>query len=195
MVVTLTSFGQVDPNKNIDEGKVEGNIYTSQEIGWTNEIPKGWTVIEKAKLKERNEKGLKALEETIDGPIDISKLKNLIAFEKNAFNKFQSTSEPFELEYENEWEENNIAVKNLIYESFRMQGIKVDTTETKIETIDGLDFHTYTFTIYDPNGKVLLKQRLYNRHINGYDFGVYITYNNFKDGTKLLELFRNSKFK
>ena len=44
--LSLTSCGQVDPNKNIDEGKVEGNIYTSQEIGWTMEIPKGWTVID-----------------------------------------------------------------------------------------------------------------------------------------------------
>ena len=195
LAVTLTSFGQVDPNKHIDEGKVEGNIYTSQEIGWTIEIPKGWIVTEKAKMKEMNEKGLKALEETIDGPIDVSGLKNLIAFEKNAFNNFQSTSEPFELEYEGEWEANNAAVKDVIYETIQKQGIKVDSTATKIETIDGLDFHTYTFTIYGPKGNVILKQRMFSRLINGFDFGVNISYNNFRDGTELLELFRNSKFK
>lgn len=195
LTASWTSIGQVDPNKNIDEGKVEGNIYTSQEIGWTIEIPTGWTVMEKAKMKEMNEKGQKALEETIEGTIDYSGLKNLIAFQKNAFNIFQSSSEPFELEYEGEWEENNAAVKDLIYEAYLNQGIKVDSTATKIETIDGLDFHTYTFTIYDPKGNVILKQRMFSRLINGFDFGVNINYNNFRDGTELLNLFRKSKFK
>ena len=54
--LSLTSCGQVDPNKNIDEGKVVGNIYTSEEIGWTIEIPKGCTVVDKEKTKETNEK-------------------------------------------------------------------------------------------------------------------------------------------
>ena len=126
IAVSLTSCGQVDPNKNIDEGKVEGNIYTSQEIGWTIEIPKGWTVIDKEKTKETNEKGLKAIEETIDGQVDYSGLKNIISFQKNQFNIFQSTSEPFELEYEGEWEENNAALKDIIYSTNENQGIKVD---------------------------------------------------------------------
>lgn len=195
LAVTLTSFGQANPNKNIDERKIEGTLYTSQDIGWAIEIPEGWTLIEIAKMKELNEKGLKALEETIDGPIDTSGLKNLIAFQKNTFNIFQSTSEPFELQYAGEWEENNAAVKDLIYEAYVNQGIKVDSTETKIETIDGLNFHTYTFTIYDPKGNVILKQRMFSTLINGFDFGVNINYNNFRDGTELLAVFRNSKFK
>jgi hypothetical protein len=195
LTVSWVSMGQIDPNKNIDEGKVEGNIYTSQEIGWTIAIPTGWTLTEKAKLKEMNEKGLKVLEETIEESIDYSELKNLIAFEKNVFNNFQSTSEPFALEYDGEWEENNAAIKDVIYQAYVNQGIKVDSTATKIETIDNLDFQTYTFTIYGPEGNVILKQRLFSRLINGFDFGVIINYNNFRDGTELLNIFRKSKFK
>jgi len=56
IALSLTSCGQVDPNKNIDEGKVEGNVYTSEEIGWTIEIPKGWTVIDKEKTKRNKRK-------------------------------------------------------------------------------------------------------------------------------------------
>lgn len=193
--VTLTSCGQVDPNKNIDEGKVEGNIYTSEEIGWTIEIPKGWTVVEKEKTREINEKGLKALEETIDSKIDYSGLKNLISFQKHQFNIFQSTSEPFEFEYEGEWEENNAAIKEIIYFTYENKGIKVDSTATKIETIDGLDFQTYSFTIHNPKGEIILKQIMYSRLINGFDFGVNINYNNDKDRDELLKVFRNSKFK
>lgn len=115
LAVTLASCGQFDPNKNIDEGKVEGNIYTSEEIGWTIEMPKGWTVIDKEKTKKTNEKGLKAIEETIDGKVDYSGLKNLISFQKNQFNIFQSTSEPFKLEYEGEWEKQRSTQRNYLY--------------------------------------------------------------------------------
>lgn len=193
--LSLTSCGQVDPNKNIDEGKVEGNIYTSKEIGWTIEIPKGWTVIDKEKTQETNEKGLKAIEETIDGQVDYSGLKNLISFQKNQFNIFQSTSEPFELEYEGEWEENNAALKEIIYTTYLNQGIKTDSSATTVEKIDGLEFQTYSFTIYSPKGEVILKQIMFSRLINGFDFGVNINYNNDKDRDELLEVFRNSKFK
>lgn len=193
--LSLTSCGQVDPNKNIDEGKVEGNIYTSEEIGWTIEIPKGWTVVDKEKTKETNEKGLKALEETMDGEIDFSGLKNLISLQKDQFNIFQSTSESFELEYEGEWEENNAALKEIIYTTYLNQGMKADSSATTIEKIDGLEFQKYSFTIYSPKGEVILKQIMFSRLINGFDFGVNINYNNDKDRDELLKVFRNSKFK
>jgi hypothetical protein len=195
IALSLTSCGQVDPNKNIDEGKIEGNIYTSQEIGWTIEIPKGWTVIDKEKTKETNEKGLKAIEETIDGQVDYSGLKNLISFQKNQFNIFQSSSEPFKLEYEGEWEENNAKLKDIIYSTYENQGIKVDSTATKIETIDGLDFQSYRLTIFSPKGDVILSQIMFSRLINGFDFGVNINFNNEKDKDELLKVFMNSKFK
>ncbi|RZL45640.1 MAG: hypothetical protein EOP00_17035 [Pedobacter sp.] len=193
--ISLTSCGQIDPNKNIDEGKVEGNIYTSQEIGWTIEIPKGWTVINKDKTKETNEKGLKAIEETIDGQVDYSGLKNLISFQKNQFNIFQSTSEPFKLEYEGEWEENNAALKEIIYTTYLNQGMKTDSSATTVEKIDALEFQRYSFTIYSPKGEVILKQIMFSRLVNGFNFGVNINYNNDKDRDELLTAFRNSKFK
>lgn len=195
IALSLTSCGQVNPNKNIDEGKIEGNIYTSQDIGWTIEIPKGWSIIDKEKTKSTNEKGLKALEETIDEKIDYSGLKNLISFQKNQFNVFQSSSEPFKLEYEGEWEENNAKLKDIVYRTYENQGIKVDSTVTKIETIDGLDFQSFSFTIFSPKGVVILKQIMFSSLINGYDFGVNINYNNDKDRDELLKVFRESKFK
>ncbi|OUD35277.1 hypothetical protein [Flavobacterium sp. FPG59] len=195
LLLSLTSCGQTDPNKNIDEGKIEGNIYTSQEIGWTIVIPKGWTIVDKEKNKEINEKGLKALEETLEGEVDYSKLKNLISLQKDQFNNFQSTSEPFELEYDGEWEENNSALKEIIYKTYLNQGIKADSSATTVEKIDGLDFQKYSFTIYSPKGEALLKQIMFSRLINGFDFGVNINYNNDKDRDELLKVFRNSKFK
>lgn len=120
---TLISCGQTDPNKQVDEGSVNENKYHSNEIGWTIEIPDGWTVSDKDQVQARNEKGLKLIEETLEGEVDYSGLKNLIGFKKNQFNIFQSTSEPFELEYEGEWEENNAALKEVIYTTYLNQGI------------------------------------------------------------------------
>lgn len=191
----LTSCGKADPNKTVDEGKVEKNTYTSAEIGWTIEIPKGWTIIDKEKKQATNEEGLKAIEETIESNVDYSGLKNLIGFQKNQFNIFQSTSELFELEYEGEQEENNSELKEILFATYKNQGIKADSSATSVEKIDGLDFHTYSFTIYSPKGAVILKQLLYSRLINGYDFGVNLNYNNDKDRDELLRVFRNSKFK
>ena len=193
--LSLTSCGQVDPNKNIDEGKVEGSFYTSQEIGWTIEIPEGWTVVDMEKTKETDEKARKAIEETMDGEIDLSAFKKLISFQKDQFNSLQSSSEPFELEYEGEWEENNAALKEIIYTTFLNQGIKSDSSATTIEKIDGLEFQKYSFTIYSPKGEVILKQIMFSRLINGFDFGVNINYTNDKDRDELLKVFRNSKFK
>ncbi|MEI2675474.1 MAG: hypothetical protein V9F05_15665 [Chitinophagaceae bacterium] len=193
--LTIISCTPSDPNKNIDEGKVEGNTYTSQEIGWTIAIPDGWEVVDREKSEDMREKGTQALEETIDQEVDFSGVKTLIAFQKNQFNIFQSTSEPFKLEYEGEWEINNAAIKALIFETFVNQGIKADSSATSVETIDGLDFQTYSFTIYGPTCEVILKQILYSRLINGFDFAANINYNNEKDKETQLQAFRNSKFK
>lgn len=135
------------------------------------------------------------MEEVVDGEIDYSRLKNLVGFQKNKFNIFQSTSEPFELEYEGEWEENNEALKDIIYAAYQSQGINVDSTETKIEKIDGLKFYSYSFTVYGPKGEIILKQTMFSRLINGFDFGVNINYNNESDRDEMLLAFRSSKFR
>lgn len=83
LTILMTSC-KLDPNKKIDEGKVEGEIYTSKEIGWTMNIPQGWSVISKNKIEANNEKGRKAIEE-VAGEFNYSGLKHLISFQKNQF--------------------------------------------------------------------------------------------------------------
>ena len=186
---------KTDPNKQIDEGKITENKYHSKEIGWTMEIPKGWNVTHKSVLEERTEKGLNAINETAGIEYDASGLKQLLNFQKNKFNIFQSTSEPFELEYDGEWEENNAGLKELIYNTYLQKGMKTDSTETKTVEIDGLKFQSYEFTIYSPKGDVILNQIMYSRLINGLDFGVNINYNNESDKKEMLNVWLNSKFK
>ena len=194
ILILITSCGQIDPNKQIDEGNVENDVYSSKEIGWTINIPNNWKVISREQNEEYEKKGLNAMENMVDGEIDVSELRNLIGFQKNQFNAFQSTSEPFELEYQGEWEEINAGLKELIYNTYLDQGIKVDSTATKKIKVDGLDFHTYEFTIYSPKGDVILSQLMYSRLINRFDFGVNINYNNESDKKEMLDAWLNSKF-
>lgn len=180
--------------KKTDEGQIREKEYTSAEIGWTMDIPEGWQVTDLEKTKKSAERGQKAIEESTNTEVDLSNVRNLITFQKNPFNIFQSSSEPFKLEYEGEWEENNRYLKTLIFDTYKNKGMKVDSTPTTIEKIDGLDFHCYTFTIYGPKGEAILKQLMYSRLINGFGFNVNINYNNEKDRDEMLNSFRKSTF-
>lgn len=186
---------KTDPSDSIEEGKITENIYYSKQIGWEMEIPKGWDIIDKNVSDERTEKGLDILSETSGFEYDINALTHLLNFQKNDLNIFQSTSEPFELEYEGEWEENNAFLKQLIYDTFIQRGIKVDSTATKIVTIDGVKFHSYKLTLYNKDGDAILNQIIYSSLINGFDFGVNINYNNESDKKEMLDVWYKSKFK
>jgi hypothetical protein len=182
-----------DPNKQIDEGKINENAYHSEEIGWTMEIPDGWNVTHRSELKKRTEKGLDAINETAGIDYDASELQQLLNFQKDRFHIFQSTSEPFKLEYEGEWEENNKGIKELIYETYSSRGIKIDTTSSK-EKIDDLEFEVFHVTMYGPDGKIMLYQDMYGKHINGYDFGVNLNYVNDKEKSEMMKVWKNSTF-
>lgn len=194
-ILALTSCKPSDSNKIVEEGKVEGNFYTSTEIGWTMEIPQGWKVVDKEKTAEFQQQGKKALENNTDATVDLSGLKVLLSFQKDQFNIFQSTTEPFNQAYEGQWEENNAATKAIIYSTYINMGIQADSTATKTVTIDGLDFQSYSFAIRDPEGNVIMTQTMYTRLINGLGFGANINYNNEKDRDEMFKAFLNSKFK
>ena len=191
---TLAISSCTETTKKTDEGEIHEQEYISRELGWIMEIPKGWEVSDLEKTKESNERGAKALEETLDMEVDDSAVKNLITFQKNPFNIFHSSSEPFKLEYEGEWEENDSLLKIIVYDTYKNQGIKADSSATTIEKIDGLDFRTYSFTIYSPKGDLIMKQIIYSRLIDGFSFTVSVNYNNEKDKGEMLQAFRKSKF-
>lgn len=184
-----------DPNKSIDEGSVKNSSYTNKEIGWTINIPKGWEIVSMEQKKALQDKGSDLFKGTYGEDIDTSLLKNLIGFKKDAFNSFLSTSEPYDVETDGNWEINNQSIKEFIYDTYVNQGIRVDTTATTIENVGGLDFYSFRFTIYSPEGKLILNQILYDRLINGLTFSVVINYNNNTMKNEMLNAWLKSEFK
>jgi len=191
ILIPLYACGQ-GGNTSIDEGDLDGNTYISEEIGWAIQIPEDWNVVLRDQMEANMQKGKEAIEE-VQGEVDVSELKFLISFQKDQFNMFQSTSEPFELQYDGEWEENNQYVRDLIYATYQNKGLGVDTTSSKM-LVDGLEFQGFHITIYSPQGDVILYQDMYSRHINGYDFGVNINYNNDEDREVMMTAWKNSTF-
>ncbi|HXB41679.1 MAG TPA: hypothetical protein VNZ49_14155 [Bacteroidia bacterium] len=189
----IISCGQTYPNKQIDEENIKGEIYESTEIGWSIEIPKNWSIISKDKIEANDQKGKDAIEKATGQEIDTKAMKHLISFQKNQFNIFSSTIEPFKEEFPGEYEKNNKILNELVYQTFVDQGIKTDSSSGK-EIIQGLEFNTFYTTVYAPDGKVILNQILYSRLINGYDFGVNINYNNEQDKKIMMDTWKKSKF-
>ena len=194
VILLVTACGQLDPNDQIDEGEIVENVYRSEEIGWTMEIPNGWKLLTREQVDGYENKGKEMLLDAFSEDFDFDGLKNLLHFQKNQFNVFQSTSEPFLEEYEGEWSENNRALKDVLLETYRSQGIQVESSEIEIEEIDGVKFEVYNIVLKAPNGKVVVTQTMYSSLINGYDFGANMTYNS--DGARdvMLGVWKKSKF-
>lgn len=183
------SCGKKEQDENID-----GRTYTSRDIGWTINIPDRWEIVSQDRLEKLDKKGLEAIESVVEGSVDYSKLKHLISFSNNQFNIFQSTIEPFESEYDGEWEDINKALKEIILRTYKENGIRADATEISNESIDGLVFQKYEVTLYSPKGEVFLRQLMYSKLINGFDFGLSISYNNSLDKNIMLKAWRDSRF-
>lgn len=193
ILIIISSCGNADPNKQVDEGKINGVIYENKELGWSIEIPKDWEVTSRDRVDAIEKKGKDAVEKSSGLQIDTKKLKHLISFQKNQFNLFSSTSEPFIEEYPGEYQE---CIKNMtktLYQTYVDQGMKVDTSSGN-ESIQGLDFITFYTTVYAPNGKILMKQIVYSRLLNGYDFGANINFTNDQNKETMLNAWRNSIF-
>ena len=147
--------------------------YTSNEIGWTIEIPVGYKLTSQVKMDADDQKGKEAIEKVYEGDLKIDSLKHLVSFTKNQFNSFDSTIEPYEETESGEYAANNVLIHKLIFDTYQKQGIKIDTSSAKIE-LKGQSFNAFYIKIFGPNGEVALNQIMYSKMLKGYDFGVNI---------------------
>jgi len=179
--------------------KVKDESFHSDDIGWTIEIPSGWTITGKDVPKANKPKGNsknKPLEinlatNTIGGEAQES--KHLLAFQKDQFNSFNCGIVPMMAVTPNEYEQNVKASYQSVYNTFTSQGIRVDTVSGK-EIIQGKEFYMFHITMYSPEGQPILWQIMYNRLVNGYDFGVIVNASNEADKETMMNTFKNSKF-
>lgn len=184
-----------EKQKELGTGSLnERNVYTAKEIGWTAVLPENWKILTKRENFAINEKGKKAMEETYGKKVDDSKLVDLISIEKDKFNSFQSTMEPFDNATDGDYDDHNIAIHDLIKDVYKTKGIPADH-ELGAVRIDGIMFDRFITKIYSPDKKkVILEQRMFSALINGYDFSMNINFNDSTNEQILMKVINSSKF-
>jgi len=193
LILILITFSCKE-KKQVEAGVInKENIYENDEVGWKMPIPEGWKIMSVDQRNVMNERGRSAIEDAV-GEVDSNGLKNLLAFQKDKENIFNSTSQPFIEEHPGEWLENNENVKYILTETYAQNGILSEASETTIEKIGGIDFHVFHIKVKLPNNKTLT-QYMYSTLINGLDFGVNVNYSDEKYGQEMLGSFRKSQFK
>jgi hypothetical protein len=177
-------------NKDI----IQNNIFENKEIGWKMEIPKNWKIIKRKESHKAVLEGYEKVESTTGEKYDKNQFTNILKFEKDMFNFFSSTIEKYDKKVHGKWSETNKKTKEIIYETYLKQGIKVDSSATKTENINGVEFETYELTLYNQKNEIALNQIMFSQYINGFDFGININFNNEEDRELLLKHWRESKF-
>ena len=194
VVICLLSCNNVKKQPYGNEDIIDNSLFENKEIGWKMEIPVNWKVSSKEDSNKRVLEGFEIIESSTGENYEKSQFRNILSFEKDMFNTFSSTIEKFDTDIHGNWEEVNSNLKKVMYDSYINQNIKVDSTATQTEIIDGIAFKTYQWTLYNENNQIALKQIMYSQLINGFDFGVNINFNNDSDRDLLLKYWRESKF-
>jgi len=97
---------------------------------------------------------------------------------------------PFKESYKGEWNDKYPLVRDYIYNVFKAQGFRVDSTSAK-ENISGTDFEVFNMKIFQ-NNKQLMEQNMYRSYINGYDFIINMTNDNTTYKNQMLEVLKKS---
>lgn len=184
-----------DKQKEIETGTLDStNRYSADEIGWTTYIPAGWDVQTKENTQKNTERGMKAIEKEMNAEVDASDLVQLLNLKKGKFNSFLSTMEPFDTTDGISYEENNKRLYEIMKQTYAGQGIDARYSEDTA-LLDGLYFYVFNVKIYDKNkSTIILNQTMYSRLINGYDFGMTISYNGDDARRELEDIIFASKF-
>lgn len=175
------------------EEKATPSVYKNEEIGWEIEIPAGFNMISQARIDANDKLGKEAIGKVYEGDVKVDSLRHLLSFNKNRFNLFDSTIEPYVEEKPGEYEANNLLIKKLIFDTYNKQGIKIDTSSNKVE-VSGQQFFAFYIKVYGPNGTPILNQVMFNKALKHHDFGVNITFNNAIDSALLIDAFKKSTF-
>jgi len=169
---------KTDSNENIGLYR-----YSSNVIPWRMDVPEDWVMV---KTEDQN-----GLQDSLKSEV----ISDFTAgFQKDEYNMFQFTIEPFKEDFEGEWIRNNAAVKKLLYDFYVQEGVKIDTTSSKQENINGLNFRVFSAKLFNSEDSLILNQEFYSTLYNEYDFSVCLTYNNSKYGNQLNRMLRNSSF-
>jgi hypothetical protein len=175
------------------EKKTNPVSYSNSEIGWSVVYPNDWVVLNNAEIVQSEGDAKKALESTLKDSISMNH-KNLLWLQKDKFNSFSSTVQPFDSLKEGSYNKTQEALFETMLATYAKQGLQFQYKTGK-ENIDGLEFKTYFIKFLTSDKKnIILYQVIFDRLINGRNaLTLSINFNNDNDKQTLTNIIRSSK--
>jgi hypothetical protein len=173
--------------------------YTAPHIGWKvtlPTLPAGWRQMSGQETAAEAQKARALVEKNAGGPVDAKGWRHLLNLEKDAFNAFISNVEPYDEKVAGPYAERHKAMQEQLLNTYKNVGAKLGKFQVAKENIDGLEFLTIELDLMHPRkpNEIAMSQKIYSRHINGFDFGITLSTNNPADRKVLEAVVAASKF-
>ncbi len=177
LLFVVSCFAIACQSSNNSEEKIAtATTYNADQIDWTIPVPADWEYV------------------PIDSTDREDEIIDLLHIKKNEVNTLSATIEPFDpLEFDMSWTTYNRLVKEMIYESYQKDGFSVDTSASRIVTVDGQPFEMYHIDL-SQNNEPYAQQVLFGAFINDLDFNVVLTSTEEKTLADMKALFLKSTF-
>jgi hypothetical protein len=187
IVTALFMFSCTDADKTKDV------TVHNEQFNWTIAIPDGFERETVEEMKELQERGAQAIEETFDTEIE-NLAKSIFVFKKDETNYFDSNHQPFDTAIDGDYLTSCNGVNQVIYETFmaQMPDVPMDSNSTT-QMIDGLEFQQFNIVIDFP-GDVKLTTHMYSRLFGTEELTINIMYVEPKSGEEMMASWLNSSF-
>ena len=178
--------------QNCSGQKTDTKFY-DKDFKWSIQIPKDFAKVSAKEWAEKQQSGENALEKTTGEEV-INEAKTIFVFKTDDMNYFEANYQPFDINIDGDYRENNRNVNHALYQTFRdnMPNARIDTLSST-EKIDSLFFYKYETKIYLPNNQIL-DIIMYSKLFDKKEFTVNIMFTDPKCGKEMIDAWKNSKF-
>jgi len=178
--------------QNCSGQKTDTKFY-DKDFKWSIQIPKDFTKVSAKEWAEKQQRGENALEKTTGEEV-INEAKTIFVFKTDDMNYFEANYQPFDVNIDGDYSENNRNVNHALYQTFKdnMPNARIDTLSST-EKIDSLFFYKHETKIYLPNNQIL-DIIMYSKLFDKKEFTVNIMFADPKRGKEMIDAWKNSKF-
>lgn len=195
LALTACGSGKKKEKTSSTPAQPEAEVYTyiNDEIGWSIDIPDGWTPISPEQMDAEQERDHETINDKT-GLVVNDRITNLIGFSKSNSNNFKAFMQPNHDSLMAIINHSTFELNKTIIQMAEEKDLVADTS-SGTENIGGYDYKYSAVNLMQKDNKRIFSQRSYYRIIGNYMFCANIMYSNEDDWNAMMSAFSNSKFK
>lgn len=178
--------------------QVPGEKFTYKPLGWTIELPKGYSLISEEEGQRVQDKGVKMIEATYDTDLEdvLEPTTTLFMLKNGPTNYMEANLQAFDPAKDGDFNEVNREVSGIILQTFKDQMPKAAKVEMSVsnEVVGGKKFFVAHYIIMLP-GSIKLDMFMYSRLFAKKNLTINIMYLDNEQGKILMNSLRSSVFK